>query len=460
MGVQLPYNENAEKVVLGAALLSERSAGYVMTSVIDEHFFVKRHKIIFEAMRHLFDSRKPIDTTSLVDELLNTNKLEEIGGIEYLTVLVDELIIEENIEFYINILKDKMLLRRILSTMEGLCKDWNEKDVTDVADYLSNVENKITAITKDRRAEGFEKVDSILDRVHQISIQDARSTNELKGTPSGFKDLDKMTGGFQKGDLIILSARPSMGKTALALNFAINSIIKRNGKGTVAIFSLEMPKEQLMKRILSSQCQINSADLSKAIADSSKADKIQAVFQRLSSYNLFIDDSSTIKLSDIQAKTRNLKKQHEDLQLVVVDYIGLVQATKTKGESNRQQEVADISRGLKALARELEVPVICLAQLSRLVERRDNKRPMLSDLRESGAIEQDADLVIFIYRDEYYAQKKESDSNEESNPVAEVLIAKHRNGPTGKVNLLFTKEYGTFSNYISNDAVSRYGGED
>ena len=459
MAMQLPYNENAEKVVLGAALMSERSAGYVMTSVVEDHFFLARHKVIFEAMRHLFDNRKPIDTTTLVDELLNTNKLNEIGGIEYLTILVDELIIEENIEFYINILKDKLLLRKILKTMEDLCQDWNENEVTDVADYLSTVENKITAITKDRRAEGFEKVDSILERVQKISIQDAKSTNELKGTPSGFKDLDRMTGGFQKGDLIILSARQSMGKTALALNFAINSIIKRNGKGTVAIFSVEMPKEQLMRRILSSQCQINSADLSRAIADESKADKIQAVFQRLSSYNLFIDDSSTIKLSDIQAKTRNLKKQHEDLQLVVVDYIGLVQANNSKGD-NRQQEVAEISRGLKALARELEVPVICLAQLSRLVERRPDKRPMLSDLRESGAIEQDADLVIFIYRDEYYAQKKESDSNEETNPVAEVLIAKHRNGPTGKVNLLFTKEFGTFSNYISNEAVSRYGGED
>ena len=459
MAMQLPYNENAEKVVLGAALMSERSAGYVMTSVVEDHFFLARHKVIFEAMRHLFDNRKPIDTTTLVDELLNTNKLNEIGGIEYLTILVDELIIEEIIEFYINILKDKLLLRKILKTMEDLCQDWNENEVTDVADYLSTVENKITAITKDRRAEGFEKVDSILERVQKISIQDAKSTNELKGTPSGFKDLDRMTGGFQKGDLIILSARPSMGKTALALNFAINSIIKRNGKGTVAIFSVEMPKEQLMRRILSSQCQINSADLSRAIADESKADKIQAVFQRLSSYNLFIDDSSTIKLSDIQAKTRNLKKQHEDLQLVVVDYIGLVQANNSKGD-NRQQEVAEISRGLKALARELEVPVICLAQLSRLVERRPDKRPMLSDLRESGAIEQDADLVIFIYRDEYYAQKKESDSNEETNPVAEVLIAKHRNGPTGKVNLLFTKEFGTFSNYISNEAVSRYGGED
>ena len=459
MAMQLPYNENAEKVVLGAALMSERSAGYVMTSVVEDHFFLARHKVIFEAMRHLFDNRKPIDTTTLVDELLNTNKLNEIGGIEYLTILVDELIIEENIEFYINILKDKLLLRKILKTMEDLCQDWNENEVTDVADYLSTVENKITAITKDRRAEGFEKVDSILERVQKISIQDAKSTNELKGTPSGFKDLDRMTGGFQKGDLIILSARPSMGKTALALNFAINSIIKRNGKGTVAIFSVEMPKEQLMRRILSSQCQINSADLSRAIADESKADKIQAVFQRLSSYNLFIDDSSTIKLSDIQAKTRNLKKQHEDLQLVVVDYIGLVQANNSKGD-NRQQEVAEISRGLNALARELEVPVICLAQLSRLVERRPDKRPMLSDLRESGAIEQDADLVIFIYRDEYYAQKKESDSNEETNPVAEVLIAKHRNGPTGKVNLLFTKEFGTFSNYISNEAVSRYGGED
>ena len=459
MAMQLPYNENAEKVVLGAALMSERSAGFVMTSVIEDHFFLARHKVIFEAMRHLFDNRKPIDTTTLVDELLNTNKLNEIGGIDYLTILVDELIIEENIEFYINILKDKLLLRKILKTMEDLCQDWNENEVTDVADYLSNVENKITAITKDRRAEGFEKVDSILERVQKISIQDAKSTNELKGTPSGFKDLDKMTGGFQKGDLVILSARPSMGKTALALNFAINSIIKRNGKGTVAIFSVEMPKEQLMRRILSSQCQINSADLSRSIADESKADKIQAVFQRLSSYNLFIDDSSTIKLSDIQAKTRNLKKQHDDLQLVVVDYIGLVQANNSKGD-NRQQEVAEISRGLKALARELEVPVICLAQLSRLVERRPDKRPMLSDLRESGAIEQDADLVLFIYRDEYYAQKKESGSNEETNPVAEVIIAKHRNGPTGKINLLFTKEFGTFSNYISNEAVSRYGGED
>jgi len=459
MAIQLPYNENAEKVVLGAALISERSAGYVMTSVSEEHFFIERHKTIFKAMCTLFDNRKPIDVTTLVDELLNTNKLEEIGGVEYLTVLVDELIIEENIEFYINILKDKNLLRKILGTMSGLVENWNESEVSDVGDYLSQVENQITAITKDRRAEGFEKVDSILERVQKISIQDARSTNEVKGTPSGFKDLDRITGGFQPGDLIILSARPSMGKTALALNFAVNSIIKKRGKGTVAIFSVEMPKEQLMRRILSSQCQINSADLSRAIADERQADKIQAVFQRLSSYNLFIDDSSSIKLSDIQAKTRNLKKQHEDLHLVIVDYIGLVSANNSKGE-NRQQEVAEISRGLKALARELEVPVICLAQLSRLVERRDNKRPMLSDLRESGAIEQDADLVLFIYRDEYYAQKKESDTKEEDNPVAEVIIAKHRNGPTGKINLLFTKEFGTFSNYISNDAISRYGGDD
>ena len=174
MAMQLPYNENAEKVVLGAALMSERSAGFVMTSVIEDHFFLARHKVIFEAMRHLFDNRKPSDTTTLVDELLNTNKLNEIGGIDYLTILVDELIIEENIEFYINILKDKLLLRKILKTMEDLCQDWNENEVTDVADYLSNVENKITAITKDRRAEGFEKVDSILERVQKISIQDAK----------------------------------------------------------------------------------------------------------------------------------------------------------------------------------------------------------------------------------------------------------------------------------------------
>ena len=460
MAFQLPYNENAEKVVLGAALISERSAGFVMTSVTEDHFFVEKHKVIFEAMRVLFDNRIPVDVATLMEQLLNANKLDEIGGVEYLTVLVEELIIEENIEFYINILKDKYLLRKILSTMDGLCKEWNEDSVTNVADYLATVESQITAITKDRRAEGFEKADSILDRVQKLSIKEAKSNTELKGTPSGFRDLDKITGGFQSGDLIILSARPSMGKTALALNFAINSIIKKRGKGTVAIFSLEMSKEQLMRRILSSQCQISSSELSKAIADESKADKIQAVFQRLSSYNFFIDDSSSIKLSDIQAKARNLKKQHDDLHLIVVDYIGLVSANKSKGD-NRQQEVADISRGLKALARELEVPVICLAQLSRLVERRDNKRPMLSDLRESGAIEQDADIVMFIYRDAYYAQKKGSDDEkDETNPVAEVNIAKHRNGPVGTIQLLFTKEYGTFSNYISNEAVSRYGGEE
>ena len=460
MAFQLPYNENAEKVVLGATLKSEKSASFVLTSVTEDHFFIERHKIVFEAMRSLFDQKIPIDISTLMDELLNSNKLDEIGGVEYLTILVDELIIEENIEFYINILKDKYLLRRILSTMDGLCKEWNESDVTNVADYLADVEAQITAITKDRRAEGFEKADSILERVQKLSIQEARSTNELKGTPSGFKDLDKITGGFQAGDLIILSARPSMGKTALALNFAVNSITKKRGKGTVAIFSLEMSKEQIMKRILSSQCQISSSELSRAIADESKSDKIQAVFQRLSSYNFFVDDSSTIKLSEIQAKARNLKKQHDDLHLIVVDYIGLVSANKSKGD-NRQQEVAEISRGLKQLARELEVPVICLAQLSRLVERRDNKRPMLSDLRDSGAIEQDADVIMFIYRDEYYARKKGSDEeNDETNPIAEVNIAKHRNGPIGTVQLLFTKEYGTFSNYISDENISRYGGND
>lgn len=456
--IKLPYNENAEKTILGALLLSTKSHELILSSLFDVHFYIPSHKIIYSAILNLYSARKAIDVTTVNEELLNMGKIETIGGITYLMNLCDNVIIEANIEFYVRVLQEKELLRRILETMNAKLDDWEESKITDVGEYLSEVEKDILAVTKERRASGFEKANVILERVKSKAIIEAKKETSINGIRSGFDDLDVITNGFQAGDLIILAARPSMGKTALALNMAYNGIARNNGEGTVAIFSVEMGAEQLMKRVLCSTCRIPSSQLIHSIADTRKSQIIQATINKISDMNLYIDESSSIRLADIQAKARKLKKTHDDLRLIIVDYIGLISPNQgAKGES-RNDFIGEISRGLKGLARELNVPVLCLSQLSRLVERRDEKRPMLSDLRDSGAIEQDADIVLFLHRQDYYDKKTANDNQGqnalESIPEAELIIAKHRNGPIGMVKLMFNKEYGLFESAINNASVN------
>ncbi len=460
MPVKLPYSESAERAVLGSMMLTTSSQSLVMSSLFEECFYLQNNRAVFIAMRNLYDLKRPIDAQTVIDELKNLNTLDAIGGIPYLSGIIDEYITNENIEAYISILSDKYIMREIITLMDNKVNSWEEDKISDVGNYLSTLESEITNITRARKIGGFQSAKDVIAIVKDQSLKEVQSSSSLTGVSTGFKYLDKLTKGFQKESLIILAARPSMGKTALALNFAVNCIKNGTGNEVVAIFSLEMPADQLMKRIISSEAQISGTNLAKAIADPNEAQNIELCMNQLSKMNLYIDESSTCTLADIQSKARKLKEQAGRIDFIIVDYIGLISQSKTsKNADNRQLEIAEYSRGLKALARELHVPVLALSQLSRSVEKRPNKRPMLSDLRESGAIEQDADMVLFIYRDEYYknnrdpSEMKNSKNDNAEDPIAEIILAKNRNGPTNTVKLVFMKDCGLFSNYMKDDAI-------
>lgn len=468
MPVKLPYSESAERAVLGSMMLNNSSQSLVMSSLFEDCFYLQNNRAVFTAMRNLYDLKKPIDAQTVIDELKNLNTLEAIGGIPYLSGIIEEYITSENIESYISILFDKYIMREIISLMDKKVSTWEDDKISDVGAYLSNLETEITNITRARKIGGFKSAKEVIGLVKEQSLKEVQSSSNLTGITTGFKYLDRLTKGFQKENLIILAARPSMGKTALALNFAVNCIKGGTGNEVVAIFSLEMPADQLMKRIISSEAQVNGNNLAKAIADPNESQNIELCMNQLSKMNIYIDESSTATLADIQSKARKLKEQAGRLDFIVVDYIGLIAPSKMgKAADNRQLEIAEYSRGLKALARELHVPVLVLSQLSRSVEKRPNKRPMLSDLRESGAIEQDADMVLFIYRDEYYkyskdpSETKTSSQNEnDESPIAEIILAKNRNGPVNTVKLVFMKDCGLFSNYMKDDAVGETGGNE
>ncbi len=466
MAVKLPYSESAERAVLGSMMLTTSSQSLVMSSLFEECFYLQNNREVFKAMRNLYDLKRPIDAQTVIDELKNLNSLDAIGGIPFLSGIIDEYITNENIESYITILFDKYIMREIISLMDKKVNTWEEDKISDVGSYLSTLETEITNITRARKIGGFQSAKEVIGLVKEQSIREAQSSSSLTGISTGFKYLDKLTKGFQKESLNILAARPSMGKTAFALNLAVNCIKHGTGNEVVAIFSLEMPADQLMKRIISSESQISGSDLAKAIADPHESQNIELCMNKLSKMNLYIDESSSCTLADIQSKSRKLKEQAGRIDFIVVDYIGLISPSKTgKASESRQLEISEYSRGLKALARELHVPVLVLSQLSRSVEKRPNKRPMLSDLRESGAIEQDADMVMFIYRDEYYknnrdpSEAKGKDDNSET-PVAEIILAKNRNGPTNTVKLVFMKDCGLFCNYMKDDAVGENASSD
>ncbi|WP_194843487.1 replicative DNA helicase [Paenibacillus sp. FSL W8-1187] len=428
-----PQNLEAEQAVLGAVLLQAEALITAMEKVRPEDFYLSSHQLVFEAMIELGENNQPIDLVTLTAYLSDRSQLEEVGGVSYLAKLASVVPTAANVEHYAQIVEEKSMLRRLIRTATTIVSDgYGATD--DIGLMLSEAEQRIMEIANRRSSSGFVSIRDVLmevfERVEFLYTNKGGST----GIPSGFVDLDKMTSGFQRSDLIIVAARPSVGKTAFALNIAQNVGVR--ARETVAIFSLEMSAAQLVQRMVCAESNVDAGRMRTGFLEGDDWEKLTMAIGALSEAEIYIDDTPGITVSDIRAKCRRLKKER-NLGMILIDYLQLIQGRGKAGE-NRQQEVSEISRTLKQIARELEVPVIALSQLSRGVEQRQDKRPMMSDLRESGSIEQDADIVAFLYRDDYY------DKETEKKNIIEIIIAKQRNGPVGTVELAFLKNFNKF----------------
>lgn len=435
----LPVSYEAERSILGTLLVYP----YLMKDVVEnnlipEDFYDTANRIIFQRMFDLYEENIAVDVTAINTKLHNHNELEQIGGIQFLYELTTGAISATNIEHYVDVVQKKSQQRALILALDkSLNNSFDESE--DLLELMSEVEKNILNVTRSQKTSDFQSSQDVVSNVIE-QIKKIRDGGATTGIKVGYHALDAVTHGFQRGDLIILAARPSMGKTAFALNMALQA--SKIDNQSVAVFSLEMPAEALMRRMLSSEGRIDSGKMRKGNLNADEFNQLYAAGARLSEYKIYIDDTSSIKMTEIFSKCRKLKAD-DKLDLIVIDYLQLIEGKSGKSE-NRQQEVSQISRELKALARELSVPVIALSQLSRSVESRQDKRPMLSDLRESGAIEQDADLVIFLYRDNYYNREENDDDTPDK---TEINIAKHRNGLTTSIELAFDKKYSTFYNY-------------
>ena len=432
-----PHSIEAEEAVLGAILINP---GETMNRVVEilkpASFYNPRNKLIFEAMILMFNQNKPIDNLSIAEYFNSKNMLDSIGGREYLNDLVIDTILTSNIEYYANIIKENALKRELINAGSLIIEESFKNPESAIS--LEYAEKLIFEISQSKISGQLETLSSILpETVEQLEYR-YNNKGTYTGVPTDYYDLDALTAGFQRSDLIILAARPSMGKTAFALNIGQNVAIRR--KIPVAIFSLEMSKVQLVQRILCSEAEIDAQRVRTGDISPNDWQKIAECMDKLHVSPLYIDDTAGVSISDIRAKCRRLKVQRPDLGMVIIDYLQLID---DRSSSDRIQQISAISRGLKSLARELNVPILALSQLSRKVEERNDKRPMLSDLRESGAIEQDADIVMFIYREEYYDKDNPNIKNK-----AKIIIAKQRNGPTGEVELLFHGATTKFKNPI------------
>jgi len=432
LGRQLPHNLEAERALLGALLLNDEHLMVVGEKIGAEDFYLGAHKTLYQVMSDLVQAGKRIDSIVLHDELQNRGLLEKVGGVAYLVSLQEHIPSLGLVEHYVTIVRQKSVLRALIISSSQIitqCYNHTEEEIDAV---LDEAEKTIFAIAQQRSQQSFLQLTVWLKRTFQHLSEIRGNAKGITGIPGGYKRLDALTSGFQNGDLIILAARPSMGKTALALNFALNAIA--NGS-SVGFFSLEMSAEQLALRLLSSESRVNHHAIRTATISSDEWMELTSVAARLANKPFFIDDMPLQTIMDIRTKARKLKSE-KGLDFLIIDYLQLINTTR-KFE-NRHQEVADISRSLKALAKELKIPILALSQLSRAVESRVDKRPMLSDLRESGAIEQDADLIMFLYRDIVY-------NAETDNPaLAELIIGKQRNGSTGMVPLIFQRELTLF----------------
>src|SRR6266487_1651585 len=452
-GRQAPWSNEAEQAVLGAMLLDQDAALKAAEVLDDTMFYREGHRLLFRSMIALTERGDVIDPVTLRDELMRRGDLDRAGGMEYLGGLIDVVPTAANVDYHAKIVRDKAVLRRLIEAATSIIQDAYDGRLTS-GDMLDNAEHRVFQVAQLKRAEEFVRLKELIwptmERIEQLHT----SQGALTGVASGFTDLDRLTAGFQRGDLIIIAARPSMGKTAFALNVVQHAAIEHDVG--VAIFSLEMTKDQLVQRLLCSEGLVDAQRLRRGLLHDDDYPKLARAAGLLGTAPIWIDDSAVLTPLAMRSKARRLKADH-DIGMVVVDYLQMMHGPSDA--ENRQQEISFISRSLKALAKELDVPLVALSQLSRAPEQRggEHRRPQLSDLRESGAIEQDADVVCFIYRQEFYDGPTDPKTNESIEGLAELLVGKQRNGPTGPVKLYFKKEYTRFDNYSPREPPSEAG---
>ncbi len=428
-----PHNAEAERSVLGAAMLDKDVLSEILEEVKAEDFYSENHKEIFQAIWELYRENSPVDMLTVCEELKRRKALDMVGGRAYIATLTAEVPSTANAAEYAKIVAEKATLRQMIKTSEDITEKGYEAKM-DAAEILDYAESGIFSIAQRRQKNDYAKIQDVLLENLRIIDEASKNKDKIVGIPTGFKELDEKTSGLQRSDLVIVAARPAMGKTAFALNIAQQSAVKAGS--SVIIFSLEMGKEQLGQRLLAMQARVEMQKLKQGDLDRTDWDRISMAANDLNGTKIVIDDTPGISLMEMRNKCRRLKAE-QGLDLVVVDYLQLM---KFDGKADsRQQEISAISRNMKLLAREMDCPVIVLSQLSRAPEQRPDKRPILSDLRESGSIEQDADIVIFLYRDDYYNPETETPG------VCEINIAKHRSGPTGKIELTWVSRYTKFS---------------
>lgn len=435
MEQKIPQSINAEQAVLGSVFFDQGSLKTILDKLQDHDFYLPNHQAIYQAMKSLFQENIFIDFTTLSDRLENMNMLAKAGGIEYISGIIDAVPSTANLLNYINIVKDKSVLRQIQDTCRGIIE--KSYSVENAPEFIDDVERDIFSITKEKRTSDFKGVGEIAKLLVDKIAEQAQIGGEVTGLDTKYYQLNKFTLGLQPSDLIIIAARPSMGKTAFALNVALN-VAKNPTRPHVAFFSLEMGVDQLVMRLLSCQSQVDNFRIRQGNLNSQEWEKIHYAVDALSELNLHFDDSGTVKVTDMRSKCRKLKQEGK-LDLIVIDYLQLLSGS-VHNQANRVQEVSEISRVLKETARELKVPVIALSQLSRNVENRKEKEPIMADLRESGSIEQDADIIMFLYREDYY------DAETARKNLVDIILAKNRSGTIGKFELLFNRNMSTFSN--------------
>jgi replicative DNA helicase len=435
LGKVPPHDLEAEQAIIGS-MLTDRDAVISAIEILkEEDFYREDNKAIYTAILNLYNRAEPIDIITVKSELESMGKFEQVGGLEYLAELPEKVPTTANAMKYIKIVEEKSTLRRLIKTANEII-ELGYSPTEDVEDIMEGAEKKIFNIMQEKNQKGYAPIKDVLVESFTKLEELYNRKQHITGVPSGFTELDYRTAGFHGSELILIAARPAMGKTAFALNIATNAAVKANVP--VAVFSLEMSKEQLVNRILCSESMVDSNKVRTGKLEEDDWTKLAGAIGPLSEAEIFIDDTPGINITEIRAKCRKLKLE-KNIGMVVIDYLQLIQGSNKRGGS-REQEISEISRSLKILAKELDVPVIALSQLSRAAEQRPDHRPMLSDLRESGAIEQDADIVMFLYRDDYYNQ--DSDKKD----IAEIIIAKHRGGSTGTVELLWLGSYTKFVN--------------
>lgn len=448
---RMPHSHEAEQSVLGAIFLDPELMSSTQEILLPESFYRGAHQHIFRAMMDLNEDGKDIDIVTVLDRLTQEGVVNEAGGPQYLAEITSNVPTTRNIQYYTDVVFKNAVKRKLIHTADSIAND-GYNDELDLDAVLNDAERRILELSSTRESDGFKDIRDVLGQVYDNAEQLDQNSGQTPGIPTGYRDLDQMTAGFNRNDLIILAARPSVGKTAFALNIT-QKVATHEDQYTVGIFSLEMGADQLATRMICSSGNVDSNRLRTGTMTEEDWNRFTVAVGKLSRTKIFIDDTPGVRITDIRSKCRRLKQEH-GLDMIVIDYLQLIQGSGSRASDNRQQEVSEISRMLKAIARELECPVIALSQLSRGVEQRQDKRPMMSDIRESGSIEQDADIVAFLYRDDYYNRGDGDDDDDDGgfepqtndeNGEIEIIIAKQRNGPTGTVKLHFMKQYNKFT---------------